>query len=88
MFTDIATMSAINDLLRLARGYAELNDVPMSTVSSRVFNDGKKLAALENGADITVGRLEYGIGWFSEHWPEGGSWPEDISRPIAEETRT
>jgi len=80
MFTDIWSMSAIDQLLRVARVYAELEDIPLTTVSSRALNDGKKLGALEDGADINVGRLEKALTWFSEHWPEG-EWPAEVPRP-------
>jgi hypothetical protein len=87
-FTDIGPMSAIDQLLRVARRYAEIENIPLSTVSSRVFDDGKKLGALEDGADINVGRLERALLWFSERMPEG-KWPSEIARPsISFEART
>lgn len=73
-------MSAIDQLLRVARRYAEIENIPLSTVSSRVFDDGKKLKALEDGGDINVGRLERALAWFSERWPDG-DWPSDVPRP-------
>jgi hypothetical protein len=76
-------MSGISQLLTVARRYAEIADVSLTTVSSRAFNDGKKLRALEEGADINVGRLERALRWFSDHWPEG-DWPSDVPRPGAE----
>lgn len=81
-------MSAITQLLCVARRYAELEGIPLSTVSSRVFDDGKKLKVLEEGGDINVGRLERALLWFSERVPED-KWPADISRPsIPLEART
>jgi hypothetical protein len=74
-------MSGIDQLLKLARRYAELKGVPLSTVSSRVFDDGKKLAALEGGADINVKRLERALAWFSDNFPEG-EWPSDVPRLV------
>lgn len=74
-------MSGIDSLLTVARRYAEIEEVPLSTVSWRAFNDGKKLAALESGSDINVKRMERALKWFSENWPEG-DWPEGIERPI------
>lgn len=79
-------MSLRDQLLTVARRYAEIEGVPLSTVSSRVLNDGKKLTALEEGADITVGRFEAALTWFSENWPSG-DWPADIARPAAAEAR-
>jgi len=76
-------MSGIDQLLRVARRYAEIEGIPLSTVSSRALNDGKKLTALEEGADITVGRLEDALRWFSEKWPDG-EWPSDVPRPSSE----
>jgi hypothetical protein len=79
-FTDIASMSGIEQLLKVARRYGEIEGVPLTTVSSRALNDGKKLDALERGADINVSRLERALSWFSENWPEG-DWPPDVPRP-------
>jgi hypothetical protein len=74
-------MSGIDQLLTIARRYGELEGVPLSTVSSRALDDGKKLASLEGGADINVRRLERALEWFSKHWPADGDWPSDIPRP-------
>lgn len=73
-------MSGIEQLLRVARAYASLEGVPLSTVSSRALDDGKKLKALEEGADINVSRLERALRWFSGNWP-AGNWPSDVPRP-------
>lgn len=75
-------MSGIEQLLTVARRYAEIENIPLSTVSSRALDDGKKLRALETGSDINVGRLERALRWFSENWP-GGDWPSDVPRPEA-----
>lgn len=73
-------MSGIEQLLLVARRYAEIEGVPLSTVSSRAFNDGKKLAALEGGDGITVKRLEAGLRWFADKLP-AEKWPDDVPRP-------
>lgn len=74
-------MSGIDSFLNVAKRYAELERVPLSTVSSRALNDGKKLAALEFGADINVKRMERALQWFSNNWPSDGTWPDDVARP-------
>lgn len=74
-------MSGIDSLLKVARRYAEVEGIPLTTVSSRALNDGKKLAALEGGADINVKRLERALIWFSTNWPAGAEWPIDVLRP-------
>lgn len=78
-------MSGIDSLLSIARRYAEIEGVPLTTVSSRALNDGKKLAALEGGADINVKRMERALVWFSVNWPAGAEWPEGVARPLAAE---
>lgn len=78
-------MTGIEQLVAVARRYAEIEMIELGTVSSRVFDDGKKLAAIEGGADIQVRRLERAMQWFSDNWPEG-SWPDEISRPTPSPT--
>ncbi len=80
-------MSGIDSLLSVARRYGEAEGVPLTTVSSRALNDGKKLSALEGGADINVKRLERALVWFSSNWPSGAEWPADVARPAFEEVR-
>ncbi len=80
-------MSGIDSLLKVARRYGQAEGVPLSTVSSRALNDGKKLSALEGGADINVKRLEKALMWFSVNWPATADWPEDVVRPFFEEAR-
>lgn len=74
-------MNQIEHLLALADAYKKALGIEDSTVSSRVFSDGKKLYALRTGSDITVGRYNAALIWFSEHWPDGLAWPNDIERP-------
>jgi hypothetical protein len=73
-------MSDIDRLLTVARAYAEGRRLKLSTVSSRALGDGKKLAAMEGGADIQVRRFEKTMQWFSDNWPDA-PWPADIPRP-------
>jgi hypothetical protein len=78
--TDNRGMAGIEELLAVARKYAELEGVSLTTVSSRAFDDGKKLNAIEGGADIQVRRLDRALHWFSDNWPDG-PWPSDVPRP-------
>ena len=75
-------MIGISQLLTICHAYARLEGIELSTVSSRVFDDGKKVSQLEAGSDIQVRRLERALQWFSEHWPEGASWPRGVDRPL------
>jgi hypothetical protein len=77
-------MSSIDDLLTVAREYAAVEQIDLSTVSWRAMGDTKKLSALEAGRDIQVRRFESTMRWFSENWPAHASWPQDIARPEPE----
>lgn len=74
-------MSNISNLLLLCEGYAAAKGLTLSRVSTVVFNDGKVIARLKAGADITVGRLEAAVRWFDSNWPEDLPWPEGLQRP-------
>lgn len=76
-------MANKDELLTLADRYAVALGVPDITVSSRVFRDSKKIAALRGDADITLGRFNEAIEWFSANWPESVDWPGNIPRPPA-----
>lgn len=73
------------ELLMLARAYAAEQDINFKTVSSRVFNDGKKLDAIAAGGDLYSARLNKAVRWFSDHWPSDLPWPEGIARPAPAE---
>lgn len=71
-----------DQLLRVARAYCAARGLSMARVSTLVFNEGKKLDAIEtHGADLATGRFEMAMGWFSTHWPEGAQWPAEVARP-------
>ncbi|ASY56463.1 hypothetical protein SS05631_c15270 [Sinorhizobium sp. CCBAU 05631] len=56
--------------------------VEEKTVSNRVFSDSKKLGAMRAGGDITVGRFNAAMRWFSVNWPEEAEWPAGVPRPV------
>lgn len=73
--------TATNHLIRLTNEYARAAGVGITTLSRRMFQDSKKLRAIQEGGDITTARYEDALGWLSSNWPEGGEWPADIQRP-------
>jgi len=79
-------MNGIEQLLTVARAYAAIEEIELSTVSSRALDDGKKLGAIEGGADIQVRRLERAMRWFSDNWPTA-DWPSEVPRPAPSEVR-
>lgn len=78
----------IADLLKVVDSYKAAAGVDAdSTVSSRVFRDGKKIGALRDGrADITLGRFAEALNWFERHWPKGAPMPELVraAAPVRE----
>ena len=74
-------MTGIDHLLTLARAYGEAADLPVTTVSWRVFGDTKKLPRIMTGADLQTRRLEKAMRWFSQNWPPGLAWPEEVPKP-------
>lgn len=76
--------SPIRHLIQLANHYCAATGKTRVAVSKRVFNDGKVLNNLVDGKDITVGRFERAMRWFSDNWPEGAAWPDEVPRPRAE----
>jgi bifunctional DNA-binding transcriptional regulator/antitoxin component of YhaV-PrlF toxin-antitoxin module len=73
-------------LLRVVDAFAAVTGKSDSTISSRLFDDGKKIAALRGGGDITLGRYHAALRWFSENWPDGAEWPADVQRPAPNRT--
>lgn len=71
----------IDDLLTLSETYCSAHGIAETTLSSRIFNDGKRISAVRAGADIGARRLERAVEWLAVHWPDTTPWPEDIRRP-------
>lgn len=74
-------MIEINHLLEVAAAYGHASNIEEKTVSTRVFQDGKRLTAIREGKEITVGRFNAAMGWFATHWPEDAMWPAHVQRP-------
>lgn len=79
--TDTEGMTGTEQLLAVARAYAAAEGVELKTASWRALGDGKKLDAIECGADIQVGRFERAMRWFSDNWPRLARWPDGVVRP-------
>jgi len=69
-------------ILSVVDAYAAATGAEDTTISSRVFADGKKIDAMRRGGSITLRRANEAIQWFSDNWPEGADWPSDIHRPF------
>lgn len=77
-------MNQIAELLSIIDAYMEATGRKETTVSTSVFNDGKKITSLRDGtADIGTRRYNSAIMWFAANWPEGAVWPDGVARPDA-----
>ena len=75
-------MKITEQLLAVADAYCAANELSLSRVSTLIFNDGKRLAAIREGGDLYTGRFEQAMRWFSDRWPEGDeTWPLGVARP-------
>ena len=74
-------MNRKDHLLRMAQVYGEALGLPQTTVSWRLFEDTNKLANLEAGRDLYLGRYERALQFLSDTWPSGLDWPADVPRP-------
>ena len=74
-------MNTVDAFLILVDTFSSSVKLAEATVSSRLFNDGKRISGIRGGSDIGVRRLQVAISWLSDHWPEGVIWPDYIPRP-------
>ncbi len=74
-------MISAQHIVSLATVYSAATAVPIGTISHRVFDDGKKIQAMEAGADITLRRYNMALRWFAENWPVDAIWPSEVARP-------
>lgn len=81
--TELRGMNETSHLISLADEYLRATGTKDVTLSFWVFNDSKKLTSLRAGSDITLGRFNAALRWFSEHWPENANWPDEVARPVA-----
>ena len=77
-------MRMTDQLIKVAEAFSEARSLSLARVSVLVFNDGKKLKAMaEQGVDLSTGKFEFAMQWFSSNWPEGAEWPPSVDRPRA-----
>lgn len=73
-------MSPIENFLQLVDTYCGLCGIADATLSTRLFNDGKRIAAIRAGGDVGARRLQIAINWFSANWPRDTKWPAGAFR--------
>ncbi len=73
--------STISYMYTLARAFARATNRAESTVSRLSTGSGDTFSRLRRGHSITTCRADRAVQWFSDHWPAGLDWPEDVPRP-------
>lgn len=63
----------VEQLIAKAKRYAAAKGITISTASTHIFNDGKVLPRLINGASITTRRFNAAMDHLDRHQPGGGS---------------
>lgn len=80
-------MPFTDQLIAVANAYSEATGTSLSTLSTRLFNGGSRLAAIASGGDLNTRNFENAMRWFSENWPDDAAWPAGVGRPrVAEVT--
>lgn len=73
-----------DQLITVADSYAAARSLSRARVSTIVFNAGHALDRIAAGRDLATGNFERAMRWFSDNWPEGAAWPDEVPRPTAE----
>lgn len=68
-------------LISLIESYAAARGMSAARASTIALNAGHTYQSLIDGKDITIGRFERAMRWFSDNWPPGADWPADVERP-------
>ena len=75
-------MSTLEGLALVTQLFSDATGVAISTLSSRIFNDGKRLAKVVDGTtDVGLKKYDEALQYFSDNWPDGTEWPLDVARP-------
>lgn len=75
--------SLVDHLLLVIEAYSKASGFSEATLSTKLFNDGKRVALLRAGADINTRTFTRVMKHLSDHWPENADWPAGVDRPSA-----
>ena len=70
-----------DQLIAVANAYSAATGVSISTISTKLFNGGGRLAAIAAGGDLNTRSFESAMRWFSDNWPDDLEWPAGVARP-------
>lgn len=80
-------MVTIEQFLDLVDSYVSATGLAEATVSTRLFNDGKRIEMLRSGRDVGIRKVEEAVDWLAENWPKGARWPGAIAKPTPSQRR-
>ncbi len=75
-------MTQIAALLLLADRYCLAANIAPATLSTRLFNDGKRIALLRSGGDIGTRQYARAMEWFKNNWPKDADWSPEIEQDV------
>lgn len=78
-------MPFTDQLIAVAKAYSDATGTSLSTLSTKLFNGGGRLAAIASGGDLNTRNFESAMRWFSENWPDDVLWPAGVGRPVLRE---
>jgi hypothetical protein len=85
-------VSRINRVMKLAQQIVAVADLfcqakglSRGRVATLIFNDGKRLDAIDQGSDLGTRQYEKAMAWLAQHWPEGVDWPDGVERPLPDD---
>ena len=73
-----------DQLIAVSDSYAAHRGLSRARISTIVFSSGMALDRIVAGRDLNTGSFERAMQWFSENWPDGAVWPDDVPRPRAD----
>lgn len=78
-------MRPIDEFFLVVDRYCEASGIAESTLSHRLFNDGKRIRVIRQNEDSDIGikKVEAAMKQLSETWPDGTQWPRQVRRPVA-----
>jgi hypothetical protein len=70
------------NLTLCAEAFIASRNVGFSTLGRLAAGDWRFFTHLGDGSKtFTARKYDEVMGWFSDNWPDGAAWPENVSRP-------
>jgi hypothetical protein len=81
-------MLSTEELLKVARAYAQATGMSLTTIGRWSCNNDKIYKRIAAGGSAALSRsIETAAAWFHNNWPENARWPDEVPRPPGGATR-